>query len=903
MALTAHSFFAPRSSHHRVAAAITFALAAWGLGRAGLLGPLDGPAYDRFMRFRASAVREPPAILLVEMEAAPHPDEDAELADFLRQIQRFGARHVLFNFLPSGPAEEFYREVARVGNVLLPRFAASPEPAAPDRSLAAAGAEPSAHQLTFGFLHAPPSTGGVYRSHLVRAEHGGALVPTIEALAAERLLERSLDFPDHEYLVDFRGGPGSLPNVRWERVRAGDLIPELVAEKCVLAGRKPSLPDQGLCTPTTAGSASMSFLEYQGHALNTLLLDRALSPLNALSRLAILVTLALLANLAYQWLPIQSASGVAVAGTALYLAVSLVLFTWAGVWLPFAEVLLSQGAILLINWRSRALQLAASLQRVITDAAGQLREGYWPIHCRVQPSSWPLIANMINQTLDLNKLIFLEADSGTGRCREILALHCSLEDIVERRRDYSRPPYSDAISSKGPVKVKKFLRTKNPEEEQYLSPLFFGGELLGFWAVGIDAGKAAAIPQFTGLLKDYSVRIGELLHQTRKEGEKEPWLRALKRKLESERTDETQQELGSTLGLIHERLATLDLLIHKLNSGIIVYDIFGRVLQINEVVLALLKKENLAPFDMTALDLILALSDFDISKSRRLLRRVIVENSPVSFPVVFRSAGAQRFLLHLRPLQDETVEDTGMAPRRIGSRSILCELVNTTSLTALHEMKSRLTGRLGLRLRNDLAALELSAFLLGSDDLASPERGRVARLVREKVRGTIDTLGECRQYLALESDQDEFERFPVDPKVPLRAAVDEVREAAQKRGVTLQVDEPNLMAFVFASSPKLKDLFGAILRVLCQDAADNTNVITRVAENEDVVVFDFLNMGFGIPNELLQSYVFGEQQLASEEFQKIKAAARWVQSWGGMLEAVSGVGVGIHFTIHLVKFL
>ena len=164
-------------------------------------------------------------------------------------------------------------------------------------------------------------------------------------------------------------------------------------------------------------------------------------------------------------------------------------------------------------------------------------------------------------------------------------------------------------------------------------------------------------------------------------------------------------------------------------------------------------------------------------------------------------------------------------------------------------------------------------------------------------------LAECQQYLAVDADSDELERFPIDPKSPLQAAMEEAREPAKRRGVRFELEEPSFVSSVFASSAKLKDLFGALLKILCQDAADDTVVAVNVVEAQDIVTFEFRNTGFGIPNELLQGYVHGEQQLASEEFQKIKTAARWVQSWGGMLEASSGVGIGIHFKLHLVKFI
>jgi len=70
-------------------------------------------------------------------------------------------------------------------------------------------------------------------------------------------------------------------------------------------------------------------------------------------------------------------------------------------------------------------------------------------------------------------------------------------------------------------------------------------------------------------------------------------------------------------------------------------------------------------------------------------------------------------------------------------------------------------------------------------------------------------LAECQQYLAVDADSDELERFPIDPKSPLQAAMEEAREPAQRRGVRFELEEPSFVSSVFASSSKLKDLFGA----------------------------------------------------------------------------------------------
>jgi CHASE2 domain-containing sensor protein/signal transduction histidine kinase len=894
---------APTSGYSRLAIAEILAVVFWGLSALGAFKVTDGIVYDKFLRWRAAWCQEPARVLLLEIRGPAQARDEKLLLKVLEEMSRLGAKQVIFNFSPEPSASSFFQEAERADNVILAQRVV-PDPWDSTKfKLSEAPPPAGAGHLKLGVVHSPPWVAGVCRAQHSHFPVGSRLYPALEVRAAMEIVKDLPEFADGKYLIDFRGGPGSLPNVALERVLSGDLIPELVKDRSVIVGVTSALPEPGVYTPTTCGLETMSLLEYQGHALNSLLLRSNPSEVASPLCLGLLLILAFFSALAYQRLGVETASWLTSMLTLFYAASSFLLLLYARLWLPLSGPVLCQGTLFLVTVRHRALQLSAAMHRLSSDASSQLRDKYWPVHIQSAGPSWPLVANMINQTLDLNKLIFLEADPKECQLREILALHCSLGEIVDRRRNYTRSPYLEVLKAKKPLKVSNYLKKSSSEEEQYLCPLSFSEELLGFWAFGIEGPKAAAVPQFDSLIRDYTTRISELLYHARKATQREASRNKLQKRLSREFGEETYNNLSSTLVLLQNRLTTLEVLLNRMNAGIIVYDIFGRMLQINETMLSTLKKEDLTPFEMTALDLILALSEYDISKARRILRRVVVENSAVSFPVTFRSKAKSRFLMHLKPLLEESDKESPGTPKKTVTRSILCELVDTTSTAFLFEMKSRLTERLGIQLRNDLAAIDLSASLLGGDRLLKPQRKGIAEIIQAKVQNTVETLSECQQYLALDADMDDLERFPVDARPALAMALDEVRPLAAKRGVAVQLMEPSFVSYVFGSSKKLQELFKSILLLLTQDASDNSTLLVRVSESEDIVAFDFSDMGFGIPNELLQEYVFGDHPMASEEFQKIQHSTKWVQAWGGLLEASSDVGIGMHFTIHLVKFI
>lgn len=847
----------------------------------------------------------PSRVLLLEVDDPSYIAQEERLIDLISLVAAQDPEQIVLNFLPPDDFHAFFRLAKEDSRIVLGRkLVADPldpgEFVIPGRSAALDAYDLSSR---WGVVRPPPVVAGVCRSHYARVEVGSDARPTLEVVAAERLLGRPLELPGDSYLIDFEGAPGSLPNLTVSRAITGDLIREIVEDRSVLIGRGPSAGEPGVYTPTTRGAETMSLLEYQGQALNTLVSERVIHSLGPIFRLVMLVTLALLLSALYQYLSIQVSSWVTSAVFVGCCSMTAVAVIYLEAWWPPTELLLCQGCLYFGTVRRRAVHITRATQELISDASNHMRDRYWPAHLHEESPSWSLIAHMINQTLDLNRLIFLEADQRKRRVREILALHCSFEDIVENRRDYGRSPYTDALAARGPLKVQNFMTTSTDEEQQYLSPLVFCGELLGFWCIGIDEAKAAEIPRFKALLGDYSRRISELLFHARRieeNGADEP---ASKQRGAGETFESTFRSLQSTLGLLQYRLSTLEVLLNQLESGVIVYDIFGRMLQINEVMLAILGKENLTPYEMTALDLILSLSDYDISRSRRILRRVVVENQAVSFPVTLRSSSAGRCLLHLKPLQESPRGESRGLVDRLGAKSILCEIVDTTSVTRLSDLKSQLTARLGVQIRDDLATVEMASSILGMDKLPGSRCRAIADVLHDKVQKTVHTLTECRDYLDLSSGLDGLERFPVDPRPLLTEAVERTRVQAEQEGLSIEIKEPTFVSYVLASADKLRQVLLSILGLLCQDAADNTTVLVRVTEDVDVVAFDFSNMGFGIPNELLEEYLRGGEALVSPELQNLQAAVGWVEAWGGHLEAASGVGVGMHFTLHLAKFI
>lgn len=894
--------FAYRIPRERYSAALLGILAAgavWLLYLVGILSPVDGLAYDFFHRTFPLTSGVPAVVLLVEWD----PDERVLAEDVwlqvLARLERLGAKQVVFTFVPEDAPPRFFQEALRRGTVLIGR------PLYPDADdpdvLHVTNLPPTAagHEVPSGIAHYPTREYGIARLQHAVFEVDGQRLPAVEVAAAQQRLGAAV--PHDDYRVGFRGGPGSLPHVPLKALLAEQVVPELVEGRTVLVGMvQPGVP-LGMSTPTTTGVQVMSLLEFQGHAVNSLLLDRTIQVLNPISNLLLLMLLTAICGMLYQWLESRTAFWVSLVLTLGCILATLVLFAAARLWLPVVGVVISQMLCLFLVLRQKAILSFLAAKRLVQDMSSALQDRYLPPNFYQAAEHWALLVNFVAQTLDLRRLIFLEALPGQHRVLQVAAFNCGVEEIHEMRRDYHRAPYTDAIAARKPIRLdqgpRPFLKPAGREEFQYLVPLIFAEQLMGFWASGVDPRRVEDAESFEGLLRDYADQIAEMLYRrrnflSRQSGEPDvvgmPTLS----------TEETEyRALAQTVAMLERRLHRTERLFAESSIPSISYDLFGRTREVNPAMAAFLRSQGLTPTETSLVNLLTALSGNDLEFARRCLRQILQDKRPIAVSV--RSLDQnQHFLLRMYPLvaqKDET------DPTPFDVSGICCELIDRTLLFRLYKLKEQLAGRLGINLRNDLAAVELSASLLASDGLSPAERNDMADVIYQKVKRVVDTLSETSEYFGIDVPG-ETDRLPVDGFHSFQAARQVCEPLAQTQGTGFEVVRPELMSYVLASPAHLQQTFEFILTLLLRDARPHSQVQVQVDETEQAVRYAFRNQGFGLSHDRFQQYLFGDEALASEEYRNLQRGIGWIKSWGGTVEASSKLGEGTAVVVSLPRF-
>lgn len=873
----------------------------WGFSLAGFLELPDGYLYQGLVRL--APVRNTPAqVLLVETDRG---QADGKVyGELLGQLQGLGAERVVFTTLPATGGEDFLNSVVARPKVILGRQWLQRDDAAgptlepwPGQF---AGLEPRS-----GIVARPPAAFGLYRRQHALLPVGGEDLPALERLVAAEAGVRSL--PNSPYLIDFSGGVNRLPLVSADRVLGGGLIAELVKGRVVLVGAGAGALEARYYSPASSPQGAITLLQYQGFALDTLLRGAVVTSVGSWGKLLAVLAIALLCLFLYQNVSCRLAGGVTLLLLALYLAAAWALLSFAAIWLPVTEMILTQLTLFPLLFTRRAEVENLILQESLLGTSARLQERVSPPSIFQSQDYWAQVVALVNQSLDLNRLIFLERIPGEHRLREIKAMNCSLKDIVEQRRDYLRSPYSSAINQKGPIKLdKEYLARTQAGEDVFLAPLTFAGEVLGFWAFGIDEGKRKSLPLFDEAVLAFAEEIGELLYQ------RQQWLarqqvedNSLARYLLLEGGPGAHRHLQTSLALLDKRLATLENIFEGLDTATILYDLFGRVLQVNRVMSQLLQEAGLAPFEMTALDFVVAVTGREAAEVRQLLEKIVLEHSSATLQGSLPADRGRSCLLKIRPLKAASgaaVSAQGEShPFRL--QGLLCELVDLSALDRLGEGREQLLHNFVKTLQSHLEGVDGSLNSWDGEGGAQGRPGDLKAQLQRQNSAALSALERVQALLSGQVDDSLVRHSPASPQRVVEWAVDKVERLAGEREITFRVEIPDPAPPLFAPQEELLEVLEAILTYLLQDAAQGSEIVIRFALEGQVPGFSLSNQGFGLPAERFQEYLFGHDPVSSPEFRRLRRALRLAQRWGSVIEGSSEVGRGTQMTVRLHGFI
>jgi len=849
--------------------------------------------YDQYVRYCHQVNRSPSHVFLIEINEKKQFQDINSWHVLIQKIGKLNPKKIVLIDLPQDFAT-FIPELTQYEHILVALDVLE------SRNVFYSSLEMlQKYHVYSGVKTIPESFHGINRYQLTELTLKNQTYKTIEYMLAENDTLKSVH--QSSYLIDFRAKQNGLAKIDFERAVSGELISQMITDKYVIIGSGSAIDNNRIKTPLSPDKG-IPESHFHAYALETLLEGKVITEIPAWLVLIIIACLSLFNLVFYQLISFRLITWVSFSFLVLYSFIPWIFLRYADIWIPVIEILISTFISIYLVYRKRALYQEESNQKLIIDASVKLRERYIPESFYESSEHWSQVINMVNQALDLNRSIFLERIKGDHRVREVIALNCDINDIDERRRDYERTPYSTAIEQGTMIKLdkKNYLTKTDINETEYLVPLIFGGIVQGFWAFGIAPENQEKIDNFNEIIMSFAAQIAELLfRREQKLTIKQTNDRELYKIMKMEGATSAYEELNSSIMMLDKRLDLMEHVFHNIDMAVILYDMFGRLVHINHPMISLLKQSDFLPFEMTAVDLCVALTNQPIEEIRQFFREMIFWQNAYTFSISFKSHQEKKFILKIKPIRSNENIQQFQEASPFQTFGFILEIIETTEMGKASQLKGEFLNYLHFKLSRDLQNIPLALSLLLDKRAKKDQKQKALTIINQRMSQLFTFINHApdefdRNYSQIYQDQ-----YPLMPSKMLSQASLSLIPLANQKRVTLKTNITELSSLVCTKPELLEKAVKMITEILIEDAREGSIVMTDLIETDEQVVLNFVNDGFGLPNSDLQEYIFGTGEIQSKTFQSLRKIAREIKKVDWVLEARSDIGTGMNFSIFL----
>lgn len=856
--------------------------------------------YDFMVSLDRTQARQETSVILVELPGETADSDPVDWQSVLRTLREQGARGVIFLEDPEAD-REFYRAAADWGRVVL-GVAAWFEPGQPPRWAAARSPDLRERAaVDVALVPRPQSVHGIVRRGHTSVEIDGTPRRTIHNVAASWVSPARQPLPDPGFLINFKPAPTVFGRLTPGRIAEGGIVAEFIRDRVVLVGTVPPPQAPLYSVPIRTGWGGLNGLEVEAYALHSVLSGSWIREPGWITRALLLAGFALVSALLCRVLLHAAGSWLLLGLAGLSVLVTWLAYRFLNMALPISDLVVASALVFFLYRRFRDVTRDQVLEDLILGTSTRIHERIFSESPRTTDEQWAQITTMITQLLHLKRTIFLEANRDEPRVREVVALGCSLEDISEMRRDYRRYPYTEALRVRGMIGLedRAFLKPSEEPEKQFMAPLIFAGEVQGFWCLTLDPGDTEMLVERKTAIRTFAEQIAELLHHAYQK----------QRLIEAGETVEQdvtlldersplEVQLSKVVHMLERRHVLFENVLARLSTATIVYNLFGQVLHVNPGMAKLLEEVGFRPYERTALDFIMEVSETPEDRARQFLRYIILDHGLVTLPVRI-GAAEKRYILGIHTLvhSDEVDEDQ----LNFEALGIMFELVDVSALDTQFQVKETLSEFLNSNLRNHFEALHLAGAILANPNAQKQQREFALSKMASTLNQTSDTMQRVQDFLDKPTESVHFEAYPLSPLDFLEQAVERATATAEQHRVELVLEVPQLAGLCMAGAEAMAEGLDGLFTLLIEDAEEETAVVVRMVEKEGGFLVTVVNQGFGIPDERLQEYLAADEAQVSEEFRRIRGLMNMMPYWKGHMELHCSAGEGYRAELHLVR--
>ncbi len=753
--------------------------------------------------------------------------------------------------------------------------------------LLASGSATTRNTFRIGFVDLHHRGQSIYRNGIVSTEQADSKLRSFEFEIAKSVSPLSENLPSDSYGIRYAGGPNTLPHIDSKSLLKGNLIRELIQDKIVIIGPKLSRRFHML-TPTTTGESRMSRLEIRGNMVASLVNENYATQMPPFAALVLLGLAAMIffqvaRQIAKRWLP-----SLMFAHVILALGLMTACYWLTSVWLPGTALLLAGIGSTIVATMQRFSKLEDYVQ--FWKIRSTVREAH--VKPRFEVDTWQAIGDVAYQMFQPTRVVMMELLPGETHLRRVHSIGCDYSQIYEKRLDYKRSPYWDAIQNKQPFQSpSRGFFTSNPgvKEVEYMLPLVHGMRIYGVIAIAIEAVTLEKWNDFDSFLSRFCVEITQLIagsQQAMHESSRRLELIDRCCTLPEERSFVDVQANSQLQDDLIERV---DIAFDCSESAMATFDIYGRIIRRNSNLNRLLQKTELSGSGSTCVDIISALSGQSLNSARRTFREAILHQKSGKH-LVAPSLSESPMMMYVKPMKLQEDE----ARTSIETHGLLLEVVDGRVFEEIRQWNHQLSTALVPEALEKASDLETKTSLLKDPEIENKALNDLFGSVGDTVSEIVSVLQSCRDLSSRQVTESPENFFLIDVLSVWRSVRDCFEEELAQRSITIREDESVSGEIKAFANPILLDrAFSEILLFLLSNAFDESEIQFQVFAQVDGFEVRFTNQGGGTPVDTLRKSLDQEASAATKrrtknylnldtaQIDQLQQIDAWVGPWNG----------------------
>jgi hypothetical protein len=708
--------------------------------------------------------------------------------------------------------------------------------------------------------------------------------------------------------INFNQGTSPIPRYKALKLLETGIIDELVKDKFILITAPLNDASSGLTTPKNNYAEPLPPDLIQGMALNTLINQSYIGMLKPWQSALVCFVLFIFYLFVFQWLNIRFGTFIIVTSAMLLLLLDWYLLSFHYFYLPVFSFIAAIIAALFTAIPLHRIKEQSVIDTLHFDILSQLKSKKTHHSFYQVEDPWNHIIVFINQHLLLSRSILLERVEDDQRVREIKSLGCSIDDIAEQRRDYTRFPYDKSLQQQIPLDLdnRHYFKQSFEGEKQFLIPLRFAEEVLGFWAFTVIPDEKWDQNKFFSDINIFAKQIGLLIHN-RKAFNYEDNINSklLTQLLNFNLGSGNHKSLKSAVDGISYRLRIMEGIFDGLSSAAMLYDLFGQIISSNHLMDQLARQSHLSIYDLTSLDLISQACGISKDEARSRLRHVALNAASIDLPLS-ELIDNRQYLLRIRSIKPKvqtvkTLDDNDLPFELLG---ILFEFINVTPIQQRFTTDIIVYENLYSMLRNDLSTLSLCQLHLSSsaasDQKLMAQMSQTIQHSTEIVTNAETLLNDTTSNLASTGKL-------LQPLELLKRVLIEVKDSANKANLSLNTSLPTFSSVIFIDEDKLASLLIQSFNLLIEDAVPDTKIQLFFKEHERAdkllnngkIIITLSNVGYGMPQAELNAERKSTSYIETDTLLLFKKAVMNISPWQVIVTSTSQVGTGFEINIEL----